>query len=374
MSSNRRHPLLGLLAAVVVLLAPTMAHAASKVVEAMITAAQKELAAGNFDRAGELFLDIWRQDPEQKLAFYNAGRAYQMAGKVDRADELFRELIATPNMDPALKAKAQSQLDALVLKRSERKADEADRAEKSGQYAVAAALWGEAFQLQNSKLGWLLRQGRALHLAGQPAAALTAYDRYLSAAPAGSPERAQAEAWRLEVMPKPVESAPAEPPKPVTEAPKAEAKFEPPAPAVEAPVVLQPAPVVVPQVTSGPAMVSTAPPMAPAAPPSRLVPMVVLGTGGALALTGVIVLAVASGDQATLESHIGEDGNVRGISEKAYEDQASKIEGRYMLGWALTGVGVVGAGAGAWLWSRQPTEAAVKLLPTPGGVLLSARF
>jgi tetratricopeptide (TPR) repeat protein len=364
--------------AVVALLASPVSHAASKVVEALVTAAQKELAAGNFDRAGELFLDIWRQDPDQKLAFYNAGRAYQMAGKIDRADELFRELIATPNMDPALKGKAQTQLDALQLKRSERKADEADRAEKGGQYAVAAALWGEAFQLQTGKVSWLLRQGRALHLAGQPAAALTAYDRFLAVAPAGSAERSQAEAWRLELTPKPAEPAPVEPPKPTAQV--AKPVVEAPAPKSEAPVVLQPAPVVVPAVEAAPPAVPGSPvvrktaPNVPAAPPSRLVPMVALGTGGALALTGVVVLALASGDQATLESHVGTDGKIRGITYANYTDQASAIEGRYALGWALTSVGLAGAGVGAWLWWRGPSQAALQVMPTQSGVLLVARF
>lgn len=78
--------------------APVLARGGT--VEAMIAAAQREFDAGNFARAGGLFLAIWRQGPSsdrtQLAALYNAARAYQLAEELDQAEALFRELAAYP--------------------------------------------------------------------------------------------------------------------------------------------------------------------------------------------------------------------------------------------------------------------------------------
>lgn len=71
---------------------PRIASAAppSKIAAALINAAQKEFDAGNFERAGDLFHQIWRQDNSQVAALYNAARAYHLAGRADAAGELYR--------------------------------------------------------------------------------------------------------------------------------------------------------------------------------------------------------------------------------------------------------------------------------------------
>lgn len=337
----------------------------SKVVQALIAAAQKEFEAGNFDRAGELFVEIWRQDPDSRPALYNAARAFQLAGKLERADELFRELLALPDLDAALKTKAQTQLDVLQRQRGERKAEEADRAEKGGQYAAAAGLWADAVRLLPSKPAWALRQARALHLAGQWAAALAAYDRYLGTTPAPGEDRAQVQAWREEVEQKlhpPAQPEPRVVPQaPVEPAHAATPTEAPPTPAVPAPVQARREPV---------------PPVAVAKqapePASRL-PVIVLGGGSALAVAGIVTLLVAKGEDADLQAKFSTDHKITTITRAQSLAEADRISGHYALGWALTGVGMVGAGVGAWLLASQP-QARVTVAPVGQGVVVVGRF
>ncbi|MSP92827.1 MAG: hypothetical protein EXR79_13655 [Myxococcales bacterium] len=341
--------------------APT---AKSKVVLALIAAAQKEFDAGSFERAGEIFLEIWHQDPSTQPAIYNAARAYQLGGRLERANDLYLELLVAPDMDPALKTKAQAQLDAIKGKRGERKADEADRAEKAGQYAAAAGLWGEAVVLAPTKVQWLLRQARALHLAGQAASALALYDRYLAGTPDSGPDRAQVQGWRAEVEPKPepavVAPAPPQPALPLT----------PPDALPDLPTPTDPpAPPAVPSATVPAAGVTQPPPEAA----SSMLPLSLLAGGGALIVTGVVVVALANSAEGKLAAHNGPNGRITGISLAAYTEEAHRLSGNYRVGWALTGAGVVGAGVGAWLLLREPS-ARVVLAPGAGGAVVVVRF
>ena len=94
---NWQRSLAGLLTVLLATLAPAgpvlAAPPKSKVVTALIGAAQKEFDGGNFDRAGELFLDVWKQDKTQTAALYNASRAMHLAGNLDKADDLYREIV-----------------------------------------------------------------------------------------------------------------------------------------------------------------------------------------------------------------------------------------------------------------------------------------
>ena len=85
--------------------APALAQARpSKVVQALIAAAQKEFDAGHFERAGELFLEVWLQGKDSRPALYNAARGFHLAGKLDKAESLYRELLALPAPSPAASA------------------------------------------------------------------------------------------------------------------------------------------------------------------------------------------------------------------------------------------------------------------------------
>jgi TolA-binding protein len=84
--------------AVIVSLVPvTPAHAAppdkARALQNLIAAAQREVDAANFERAAQLFLEIWRQDKSLPIVLYNAARAHHLAGKLDKADELYNEYL-----------------------------------------------------------------------------------------------------------------------------------------------------------------------------------------------------------------------------------------------------------------------------------------
>ena len=332
----------------------------SKVVQALIGAAQKEFEAGNFERAGELYLEIWHQDQETRAALYNAARAYQLGGKIDRADELYRELLAIPDMDPALKAKSQTQLEGVQLKRAERKADEADRAEKSGQYAAAAGLWAEAVRTYPGKMAWLVRQARALHLAGQTANAITAYDKYLASAGEGAADRAQVQAWRQELATKATPVAPKNEPEPDKPAP-VQPDNPAPGPIATTPDAAkadgQPTPVPKP----------VQPPKSEAFP---IVPVAVLSVGGVLTLAGAAIWIKAHGDDSTLQDALSPS-HAAVYTKTQAQTEASRIHGNYVTGGVLAGVGIVGVGV--WLLLRQP-KSRVAVLPTVNGATVAWRF
>jgi len=86
----------------------------STLIQGLAKAAETATAAGDFARAGDLYLEIWHADGTQQVALYNAARAHQLAGKKDQAITEFRELLALEKLDPALKKKGDKQMAVLV--------------------------------------------------------------------------------------------------------------------------------------------------------------------------------------------------------------------------------------------------------------------
>ena len=68
-------------------------------------------------------------------------------------------------------------------------------------------------------------------------------------------------------------------------------------------------------------------------------------------------------------------GLVVGLSQQEAAAKSSSINARVGAGWALTGIGAVAAGVGAW-WLLTSPPKAVTLLPGPGltGASLAVRF
>jgi tetratricopeptide (TPR) repeat protein len=326
------------------LAAPTASLAAppkSKVIVALVAAAQREFDGGNFDRAGDLFLEIFRQDPSQIAALYNAARAHHLAGKLSKAEELYGELLALPGaLDAATTSKVQGLVQEVRRKRGEAKADEAERAESAGNYAFAAEKWAEAGRFAPERSGWTLRAARAEQLAGRADAARSLYDKYLTIAPTDAADRANAEKWRRELGPG---YAAATLPQPAgTQAPTLPAKVE----------------------NSG-------------APKWAYATM----AAGALSLIGGgVVLGMAAGDHSDLQAKLDQRNAAGRVATTTFDEaavEASRIEGRYQLGWVLSGVGVAAAGIGGWAWWRS--DARVVLAPSlidakPAGLALAGRF
>lgn len=164
----------------------------------LLAAAQKQADAGNLERGAELYLEIWRIDRSAQPALYNAARLYQLAGNLDKAEQLYREFLQLSDLTAEARGKAEGKLAEVQQRRAEKRSEEAARAEGNGQYAVAADLWAEAVAMDGKRVDWLRRWGRALQLANKPAQARGVYDRYLALAGQDG-ERAQVEAWRAEL-------------------------------------------------------------------------------------------------------------------------------------------------------------------------------
>ncbi len=312
--------------------------AASKVVKALSAAAQREFDAGNFDRAGELFLQIYRQEPSELGALYNAARAHHMAGKLAQAAELYAEILAHPQFEAPVKTKVQAFAAEVAKKRGQKAADEAQQAEAANNFSLAAQRWADAVGFQADRRDWQLRRARAEQLAGHADVAVAMYDEWLQAAKADEPQRGDAERWRDELRPaaKVVVAKP-------DRVPVA------PVPVVSKPAEPRPAPVLA---------------------------YAVLGTGVAALLGGGVVLGLASSADSTLQSqvqHRDSAGHVDAISYTAAAQEASRIEGQYQLGWALAGAGVVAAGVGTWLWLRDGAVP-VAVAPTASGLVVAGRW
>lgn len=324
----------------------TAAPPKSAVQAALVKGAQKEFDAGNFDRAGELFLEIWRQDNRQVVALYNAARSHHLAGKFEKAEDLYRALLAPGLLDAAAAGKVRGFLEELRPRRAEAKADEATRAEKASNYALAGQLWSDAARMMPEKPVWLLRSARAEHLAGHADAAARGYDGYLAVAPQDAAERGDAQRWRAELRPG-AATAPA---------------IGRQTPALPAPSVHE----------VGPQAPSVRATSAPARP---LAGHATLGAGVLGVVAGGVLLGLAAADESTLQAKVAQTdgkGNVTGVAYGDAEQQATAIESRYRIGWAITGVGAVAAGVGTWLVLRHGDR--VSVAPGQGGAVVAVRF
>ncbi len=314
-----------------------------KLLDTLLTAAQKAFFAGDFARAADLYADLWRQDPSQPSYLYNAARSSHLGGQLDRAEDLYRQLIANPAADKAQVEKCKGYLAELLARKGQRKADEAAKVEGNGNYEAAAALWRDAYDLDPTRIGWLARAGRALDLAGKKAEAAAVYKTYLATAAKDAVERGDVERWNAEVQ----------------------------------------------RTTAGPGAASSAKSPAGVGAPGVHkseggVPMtawLALG-GGALLLGGGAVLYMgAASDQQALEKDLDAaktvvDGKtVWKLDYAEVEGRNAAIARNKTIGVALGGVGVVAAGVGAWLAVSAP-KARVVALPAPdlGGVRLAWRF
>jgi len=332
-SSGWRRTAAALLVCVAAAFAAPALAAPSKVVLALIAAAQKEFDAGNFARSAELFLDIWKADKSQAVVLYNAARAAHLAGQVDRAEELYRDYLALPAADAAFVAKIQPHLRDLADRRADAKAESAGKAETAGHFALAAQLWADAVAARPDKPAWRLRHARALHLAGDKAAALAGYDKYLALPADQAPGQPDAARWRAELAPRTFDEVPA-------------AK------------------------DSAPLVVAT-----PADAPSQLPGLALLAGGLALAAGGAGLYVATRGDVEAYNKLVATDasGKVGGTSLTEANAERDRLNGRIYASWGMAGGGAVAAGVGAWLLVRAP-KGPVAVAPVGSGVVVAVRF
>lgn len=85
--------------------------------------------------------------------------------------------------------------------------------------------------------------------------------------------------------------------------------------------------------------------------PSRTLPLVVLGAGAALAVTGGVMLAINKSPSKT------------GVQEPSYRDYGP-------AGYALVGIGAAAIGAGVYMWFRSSASSAPVAAVSPGGAVV----
>ena len=103
--------------------------------------------------------------------------------------------------------------------------------------------------------------------------------------------------------------------------------------------------------------------------------MLVGGVGATIG--GAVFLTGASSDQDTLNQRLAnkdDKGFIIGMSHKQAEDEQTRINTSLAFGYVLGGVGLVAAGAGAWLIATAPSRVSLGPGPTARGMSLAFSF
>jgi hypothetical protein len=333
--------------------------------------ASKSFETGDFARASELYLAAWKTDSKPDFLF-GAARSAHLGGLADKAVELYGQYLATEGADPERQKRAREYLAELERAKVQSRVAEAERTLRDDP-KVAAGLYLDAFKLAPTQFDLLFKAAVAEQSAHDLPASERLLQEYLAKAPANAPDRNQAQA-RLESMTRKAKenAEPAgEKPQPVahTEEPRKETV---PAPSG----VGSTARLVEP---SGADALGTLNATKKPEGKSRAVGWALVGSGTAVALGGLILYAITTPDISKYNAAMAQKdpvtGQVIGLSAQEAAAQHSSINARVGAGLALTGVGAIAAGVGAW-WLLTSPPKAVTLLPGPGltGASLAVRF
>jgi tetratricopeptide (TPR) repeat protein len=239
----------------------------------------------------------------------------------------------------AVSAKAKADAEALSKQAAEYL--------RTGTHSLAADTYLKAHSL-NPLPEYLYGAARAEHLAGQLESAIATYEQTLAALTPKQPLYKKVKA----AMDMAKEELAARPAPTVVEA------------QVEAPEPENAKPVPIPQDPT-PVVVQAPPPSAPLAW-EKPVGYGALGLGAVALLSGIVVYATASTDQAALDDLYAEksDQGITGITREDAIARQDSINSRVVTTWALIGTGVVSAGAGAYLlWFHKPAASASTAAP-----------
>lgn len=323
--------------------APPAAAPAADMATQLASQAMAAFKAGDHDRAVELYLAAYRQDPTKVVPLFNAARAAHIGLRFGRAEDLYRQVLSHPQASAEKKASAQAYLDEIAEAKAAEAATTARKLAQNGQHAEAAASWRSAYRAAPAHLEWLLAAARASRAAGEKQLAEKDYSEYVQRAPASAErEDARAELQSLRAPP----TAAAEP------APKA---AQPPPPTAPAPAARPVAVHAVAEPASpredwpGPAMWGGA----------------VVAVGG-----GILWLATWRAEQ-SLQQAVA-PGAPPSLTKDQAQERAGVLEGRYRLGIGLAAVGAAAAAVGGWrLWSSAKSSVSVQ--PAPNGIALVLR-
>jgi tetratricopeptide (TPR) repeat protein len=348
------------------LAAPALAVDKSKVAEGMAGQAGKAFETGDYPRAADLYLNAYRTDANAAY-LYGAARSQHLAGRMEQATELYQQFLATPNADAERQKRARDYLEDIERSKAVALAADAEKAQRDDP-KLAASLYLDAYKLAPSRAEWLFRAAVAEQQAGDLAAAQTHFEQYLAKAPPTAGERSQAQA-RLESIRRKLN--------PQAVVAPVEVKPEPQPPEPKFAAKPEPTPEIKPQVTPQPEMLQ--PPIgvtAPALEPVRWPGWALVGTGGALAVTGLALYLGAASDNKKLQADMtatNATGLIVGLTHEEAAKRGDAINTRMGVAAGIAGAGLVAAGVGTWLLLRTPARAAV-VLPQPGGAVLVWRF
>jgi tetratricopeptide (TPR) repeat protein len=321
----------------------------------LVQQAAKSYEAGDFVKAADLYQKAWRLDPSPAYLWALA-RSEHLAGLNESAIEHYRQFIANPGAESARVGKAQAYLAEVELEVNKTRLREADAATRSGNPALAAELYLQAYKTAPGRVDWLFKTAVAEQMAENFQASLQHFDQYLALAPLGADERGQAVAreaflrQKLGLAPlKVIEKTVVQPAG--TTQPEPDKQLAPDR--VGTPVVNQPA--------------ETTRPMWPG--------WVAIGGGVAALAGGALLLADAQSQAAQLTKDQNHDSGqlITTMSRETALSRASAINNRAAIGWTLAGVGVAASGFGIWWLARHPQQTAI-ILPTANGAQLAVRF
>ncbi len=353
--------LLGFVLTLGLVSAPVQAIDGARTAYTLVQQAAKSYESGDFVKAADLYQKAWRLDPSPAYLWALA-RSEHLAGLNENAIDHYHQFIANPGPESARVAKAQAYLSEVEQEVNKTRLREADAATRSGNPALAAELYLQAFKLAPTHLDWLFKAAVADQMAEAWEPALQHLDTYLSLAPADADERGQAvarEKWlRQKLGLKPVK---------VVEK------------TVQAPEVTQKVETAnVPDAANRDRSEGTVPIVARTVelqrPPSWP-GWTAVGVGAAALAGGIVVLAGAQADAAQLAREQNHESGqlITTISRETALSRASAINTRAALGWTATGVGLAASGFGVWWLTRHPDHVAI-VVPMPDGALLAVRF
>ena len=351
--------LLAALAIVLTLAPPALAADKARMAVTLAQQASKSFEGGDFSRASEFYLAAWRTDPKPDFLF-GAARSAQLGALNDKATELFQQFLATDGADPVRQTRAKEYLAELERAKVQSRVAEAERTQRDDP-KVAAGLYLDAFKQAPTRFDLLFKAAVAEQSAHDVASAERLLREYLGKAPADAPDRNQAQA-RLDSM---------------TRKAKEDAEPKP-----EPKTVIQAVALPTPRIVAGATLPRTHA-MATVQKPAemdkpRWPGWAMVGGGATLAIVGLAIYAATTPDISAYDKarrEVDANGKIIGLSAAEAQAQASSINTRVGVAWALTGVGVAAAGVGTW-WLLTTPPKTVTVIPGPGltGVGVAVRF
>lgn len=325
--------------------APVAALDNKKAAASMASQAAQAYENGDFTRAATLYATAFQTDPQAAYLFAQA-RSEQLAGDLKGATTHFKSFVGLADADPDRVAKANAFLTESKRVELDKQVAEGESAARAGNTALAVQLWTAVADGAPDRVELYYRIGVLLERAGDGKGAVGAYDKYLAVAGTGAEHRAEAKLRRGALASKaaqPVGGAGAS----VRDA-----------------------------TTSGAQAVTLSAPGG-TRQPVAIAPWIVVGGGGALALTGLGIYLATRGKIDTYNASVARDnqGFAAGTTYDAALAEYQVIHTREIVATALAATGVAAIGAGlVWALGAEPSPRTPTASTDGRQVTLSWRF